>query len=237
MELSQRSNHVFFFIALISTIAFVNSEIRTWYIFPSTNGAACPSTNKCIILSHITENNYTLKSGSDIILLFLPGNHTLTASVTIMNLCSITLMSNKSLPRPVINCEQSAQFHLLSSSYIRIDGFSLNGCLNNTVSMVDEIIIKDSKMLGNRSFKEKVSVKALIVTGSTDIAVGNEFESFHNAIYLVKSSAYIANCSFMIGGALLVERCSNITIVHSTFTCYSNSTESRSCKGAVLLYF
>jgi hypothetical protein len=82
-------------------------------------------------------------------LLFLPGNHTLTTSVTVMNLSSIAMTSNKSLPRPVINCEQSAWFNLLSISYVRIDGLSLNRCFNNRVSIVDELIIKDSKMLGN----------------------------------------------------------------------------------------
>lgn len=145
MELSQRSSHIFFFVAL--SMVYVNSEIR-YIISPSTNGTACPSTNNCIILSHFSENNYTLKSGSDITLLFLPGNHTLTARMTVNNLSSITMMSNKSFPRPVINCEQSMQFHFLSSSYIRIDGLSLNGCCNNRVSMVDEFIIRTAKCWG-----------------------------------------------------------------------------------------
>ena len=145
MELSQRSSHIFFFVAL--SMVYVNSEIR-YIISPSTNGTACPSTNNCIILSHFSENNYTLKSGSDITLLFLPGNHTLTATLTVNNFSSITVMSNKSLPRPVINCEHSAQFHFLSSSYIRIDGLSLNGCCNNRVSMVDEFIIRTAKCWG-----------------------------------------------------------------------------------------
>ena len=241
MELSQRSKHIFFFVALSVTVAFVNSEFEigtgTWYILPSINGAACPSTNNCIILSYFSENNYTLKSGSDITLLFLPGNHTLTATLTVNNFSSIIMMSNKSLPRPVINCEHSAQFHFLSSSYIRIDGLSLNGCFDNRVSMVDEFLMKDSKMLGNL---RKASGRALTVTGSTIIAVGNKFESFQTAIYLLRSSAYIAHCSFMVGGALYVVNCRNITIAHSTFTCYSNNTAAgwQSCTKEVLtVYF
>ena len=167
MELSQRSSHILFLVAL--SVAFVNGEIR-YIILQSTNGAACPSTGNCIILSHFSGNNYILKSGSDITLLFLPGNHTLTARMTANNVFSLTMMSNKSLPRPVINCKHSAQFNFLSSSYVRIDGLNLNGCFNNRVFMIGEFIIKDSKMLGNL---RNVSEGALTVTGSKIIAIGN----------------------------------------------------------------
>ena len=166
MELSQRSKHIFFFIALSVALAKSEFEIGagTWYILPLTNGAVCPSADNCIILSQISENDYTLKSGSDITLFFLPGNHTLTAALTVNNFSSIIMMSNKSLPRPVINCEELAQFHFLSSSCVKIDGLSLNGCFDNRVSMVDEFIMKDSKMLGNL---RKASGRALTVTDSS----------------------------------------------------------------------
>ena len=79
----------------------------------------------------------------------------------------------------------------------------------------------------------KASEKALTVTDSTIKAVDNKFESFQSAIYLLRSSAYVAHCSFMIGGALCMVNCRNITIVHSTFTCYSDNTW-RSCTNEVL---
>ena len=235
MELSQRSSHILFLVAL--SVAFVNGEIR-YIILPSTNGAACPSTSNCIILSHISENDYTLKSGSDITLLFLPGNHTLTATLTVNNFSSIIMMSNKSLPRPVINCEHSAQFHFLSSSYVRIDGLNLNGCFNNRVFTVGEFIIKDSKMLGNL---RNVSEGALTVTGSKIIAIGNVFESFHSALRLLQSSAYITKCNFMNnraltkGGALYMKDCYNFTIEHSTFSFHAcNNISWNICTGAVM---
>ena len=227
-----RSSYIFFFVALNISIVFAESDIR--YILPSTNGATCPSTN-CIVLSHTAENNYTFISGSNSILLFLPGNHTLTASLTIQNLSSFMMIVNKGFLRPVINCEQSANFLFLSISHVRIDGLSLNGCFNNRVSMVDDLIIKDSTMMGNR----KVSGRAFVVTDSTIIATGSVFESFNEALYLLQSSAYISNCSFinnralMKGGALHIEDCYNITIEFSTFSFHACKIV-HSCTGAVL---
>jgi predicted outer membrane repeat protein len=103
--------------------------------------------------------------------------------------------------------------------------------------MVDEFTIKDSKMLGNL---RNASEGALTVTGSTIIAVASAFESFHKAISLLQSSAYITNCHFknnraiMKGGALFVKNCFNITIAHSTFSLHACNIVRRSCTGAVL---
>jgi predicted outer membrane repeat protein len=169
-------------------------------------------------------------------LLFLPGNHTLTSSLTIKNLSSFVMIASKHLPRPVINCKQQAMFRLISITHVRIDGLSLNGCLNN-ISMVDEFIMEDSIMLGNRN----ASRRALFVTDSSIIVVESHFESFSEAIYLLQSSSRISRCTFSNntaltkGGALalrIAERC-NITIEHSTFSFHTCYTE-HSCEGAVL---
>ena len=173
MEL--RSYIIFVFVAL--NLEFTTSDIR--YILPSTKAATCPSANNCFILSHVAENNFTWMSGLNTTLLFMPGNHTLTSSLTIKNLSSFVMIANKHLPRPVINCEQQAMFSFISITHVRIDGVSLNGCLNK-VSMINEFIMKDIIMLGHRN----ASRRALFVKDSSIIVVGSQFESFNEAIYI-----------------------------------------------------
>ena len=230
MEL--RSYIIFVFVAL--NLEFTTSDIR--YILPSTKAATCPSANNCFILSHVAENNFTWISGLNTTLLFMPGNHTLTSSLTIKNLSSFVMIANKHLPRPVINCEQQSMFSFISIAYIRIDGLSLNGCLNE-VSMINEFIMKDIIMLGHRN----ASRRALFVKDSSIIVVGSQFESFNEAIYLLQSSSRISHCTFSNntaltkGGALRIEDRCNITIEHSTFsfhTCY----RVHSCEAGAVLY-
>ena len=217
---------------IILILGFVDCCIS--YVLTSTkfNETVCPSTSKCTILSHVG-NNSTLLSGSNITLLFLPGNHTLVSSLTIKNLSSFTMMSIKGLPRPVIDCEQFANFHLLSISYVKIDGLSLNGCFNNSISMIDEFIIKDSIMLGKRN----ASGGALLVTGSKILIFGNLFESFRRALHLSQSTGWIRSCTFMNntekGGALHIAK-SNITIEYSIFSFHT--CDIYKCSG-VAMYF
>ena len=68
-------SYIFVFVAL-SYLDFTTSDIR--YILPSTKAATCPSANNCFTLSHVAENSFTLISGLNTTLLFMPGNHTLT---------------------------------------------------------------------------------------------------------------------------------------------------------------
>ena len=209
-------SYIFVFVAL-SYLDFTTSDIR--YILPSTETTTCPSANNCFVLSHVAENSFTLISGLNTTLLFLPGNHTLTSSLIIMNLSSFVIIANKHLPRPVINCEQQAMFSFISIIHVRIDGLSLNGCLNK-VSMINEFIMEDSIMLGNRN----ASRRALFVIHSSITIVRSQFESFTEAIYLLQSSSRISHCTFsdnialMKGGALRIEDWCNITIEHSTFS-------------------
>ena len=113
-----RRSYTFIFVAL-SLLDFAKSDIR--YILPSTEAATCPSTSasNCFVLAHIAENDFTLISGLNTTLLFLPGTHTLTSTLTVKNLSSFTMITNKHLPRPVINCEQQAIFRLISITYVK----------------------------------------------------------------------------------------------------------------------
>ena len=224
-------SYIFVFVAL-SYLDFTTCDIG--YILPSTETATCPSANNCFILSHVAENNFTLISGLNTTLLFMPGNHTLTSNLTIKNLSSFVMIANKHLPRPVINCEQQAMFYFISIAHVRIDGLSLNGCLNE-VSMINEFIMKDSIMLGSRN----ASRRALFVKDSSIIVVGSQFESFTEALYLLQSSSRISHCTFSNntaltnGGALSLKDWCNITIEHSTFSFHACYTV-HSCRGAVL---
>ena len=224
-------SYIFVFVAL-SYLDFATSDVR--YVLPSAKAATCPSANNCFILSHVAENSFTLISGLNTTLLFLPGNHTLTSSLMISNLSSFVMIANKHLPRPVINCEQQAMFCFISIAYVRINGISLNGCLNN-ISLVDEFIMEDRIILGNRI----ASRRALFVIDSSIRVVGSQFESSTEVIYLLQSSSRISHCTFSNntaltkGEALHIGDWCNITIEHSTFffhACYT----VRSCEGAVL---
>ena len=208
-------SYIFVFVAL-SYLDFATSDVR--YVLPSAKAATCPSANNCFILSHVAENSFTLISGLNTTLLFLPGNHTLTSSLMISNLSSFMMIADKHLPRPVINCEHLAIFCLTSIAHVRINGLRFNGCLNN-ISMVDEFIMEDSIMLGNGN----ASRRALFVIDSSITVVGSQFEFFTEAIYLLQSSSHISHCTFfnntalMKGGALHIDDWCNITIEHSIF--------------------
>ena len=217
---------------LIFILGFADCHIS--YIVPSdsTNRTIlCPPTSytgNCIIMlfSQVGENLTVLSESNDVTLLFLPGNHTLKASVTIKSLSSFTMMSNRGLPRPVIKCEKSTNFHFLSISYVKIDGISIIGCLNNRISMIDEFIISNSTMQPDADIN--LLGRAMIVKRSTFLAVESLFGSFYSAIYLSLSSATITNCTFRnnhadgfrnaYGGALFIDNGHNITIEYSTFS-------------------
>ena len=225
-----RSSYI---IVIFVAVSFVDCDIH--YILPSTNGTVCPSTYNCIILSHIGGNSSVI-SGLNTTFLFQPGNHTLTSSLTIQSLSSFQMIANEGLPRPVINCEQFAHFHLLYTSYVKIDGLSLNGCFDNRISMIDKFVIKDSTMLGNTN----VSGRAMVVTKSTILAIGTLFESFIGAISLSLSSVWIIKCTFVNnsalknGGALHIEDRCNITVEYSSFSFHTCDVYNLKCLGAVM---
>lgn len=177
-------------VLLTAILYIVSIECEVIYILPLLSRAGCPaseSTNyKCMFLSQISNrsiDNISHTCRSDTTLIFLPGKHILTSSLTIKHCSYFTMESSTGTSqRPVISCQLLSSFQFISINSAFINGLKFTGCLQNTVFKADKFTIKDSIFVG----KHLLPGRAITVTQSYMHVIRSSFHFFNSPSHQIK---------------------------------------------------
>ena len=231
-------------ICIAVTVSFVNADI--YYVLPSSE-IRCPSNCDCVVLSEIDDDFIKSSSSLNVSLLLFPGNHTLSSNLTVTDTSYFSVQSSghhslrDGSPKPEIYCELYTRLRFLNITHVKIDGLTINKCLENDILMVDEFEVDNTDFFGDDVLKGR----ALVVEESTMFLTGSNFQLFTGlttggAIFFLGGSAFISNCTFIRnsaskGGGVYVKKSLNTSIINSTFTEHPYICRTKSeCNGGAL---
>ena len=98
-------DQLFFTSVFILPALLVSIECATFYISPSTSDTSCTSVNSCMTLSQIASSSSVTRSGSNLTIILMPGNHTLNISnFTVTGIHYFSMKSSDEYSKHMINC-------------------------------------------------------------------------------------------------------------------------------------
>ena len=194
---------------------------EVYYITPSLS-LSCPE-QPCLTLSQfVTDSRNSL--GSNVTLLFLPGNHDLQSELLVINITEVHMFSHSDFPKQMINisCRQFARLLFENVYLVHMSHLSFTGCGGNEVKLVSHFILTDSSFIGQGNISgtalEIVQTTASIIKSSFTF---NSHGSYRGPIGLLHSlriqyPASRHSVYALVGGALIVAQ-SNVNITDSIF--------------------
>lgn len=180
----------------------------------STTVEVCNGT--CLTLSDFAANiSHPSYPYSNISLIFLPGMHYLTLSMSISNADGFKIsMSSESTTAQIV-CRKSSHIHFNNSQYISISNLEFIGCGGNQVKYVAQFIVEDTKFND-----QNIGGTALEITGTATQVINCTFIFNRNGEYkhLMVSIGvrFLFTKTGLAGGAIVATSC-RITIIQSRF--------------------
>ena len=133
--------------ALLLTLIFLGlcqkSESASYQVSP-TQSQRCSGTQRCITLSGLS----TLSPTKDVnvMLMILPGNHSLNTNLSFSNLINFTMYSES---MATVICEPSVLISIESIERVFIQKLIFIGCGGNLVRSIDNFILQDITFKGH----------------------------------------------------------------------------------------
>ena len=226
---------------------------RVYHITPSP-AVQCPTGESCLTLSVLAASMSTYFH-SNMTLVFLEGSHTLDSELSISDSTFLKVSSNH--PNSTdITCESSASLSFVNITRVQIDNLHFVRC-HGLVQSVKHFILEDTSFYGadstaigysalelvntNGSITRSCftsntmgSYKTSLVQPSVSARVGGALTMTEGNVF-VEGSHFVDN-SAEYGGAIFLERHSNMTIQNSLFVNNSvvlGSTDTH-CYGGAL---
>ena len=130
---------------LILSLALVQcSNKNKFYIAPSIPNDSCP-VHTCIILSEFSHHQMDSIANGNLTLIFLAGNYTLNASLTIANLSGLNIIPYESQKISEISvnisCEGSVRLEFNAIQSILFHGIQVAGCEHFVFKYVEILIL------------------------------------------------------------------------------------------------
>ena len=221
---------------LVICISFACGTV--YHITPSQDASSCP-LQSCMDLSELAATiDFSSENGTNITLLFLPGNHGLDCELVLTNSKNIYITKASSNETVCIECNDKTGRVVISNvTEVLFEGLLFVGCGGNILfSMVDNFKIISCAFKGVAG-----GSTALILNGTTAIinmcifinnTDGTEWwldYAYHKvggAIIVSNSNVWVNGTQFEgnsaeLGGALFIERGSYVSIQNSLFQFHS----------------
>ena len=165
---------------------------------------ATDNCSACVTLSQLAANAAFL---SNTTLIFLPGSHSLSATLNITDIDRVSIITSNSTVE--ITCELSTGFSIENVQYTLINNLEFIGCGSNYIKNVTEFILQDVVFEGKG---ESGTVLELIETTAT--ITNSMFISNTHGMFRGNDSLH--SNDFWAGGAIIATH-SKITIKNSVF--------------------
>ena len=232
---------VFLVLLLCFIVTFQGQELEAVYVVPESSPNRSFDGEPCITLSEFAANN--LKSVEQLLLVFMPGYHTLDSDIYIVNVSRLSLILSddySSSEMASITCQHNTRFYFEHIGSVVIGNLTFLGCGNNKVLSCDRLTVEGSTFIGHNesgTALEIIKTSACIINKCSFVSntVGNYrglfkdpfnssvfgFAYIGGALITYQSHAIIANALFEgnraeLGGAIFVIA-SNVTIINSVF--------------------
>lgn len=204
----------------------------------------------CLTLSTLVANINNYSDSNDTTLIFLAGNHILNSSLSISDITFLRLLTNFS-EISTISCSDGAHMKFVHAAQIEIHNLNFIGC-SSLLQSVEQFILKDSSFHGTSSYHSALKLNQIYAANIINSSftfnshdnnmVATYRESIDSiissrgggALAISESNLEIYRSQFIgntaqLGGAMFIERNSNITINDSLFAdnsagpCYGSS--------------
>ena len=182
--------------AIIVHDAAVHSSVYHAAICALNQSVTCMTLEQLAVSSPVT---LTATKVDNLTIVLSPGTHNLNATnFSTYGIPYVSMTSSAETGDSRINCYGSARFMFKLNTLVHISGLALSGCLDNEVDEVEEFIVEDCRLTGDR----EQSGRALVVVNSTVHIARSDFRSFYaencrgGAIYCSMSSIIISECTF-----------------------------------------
>ena len=183
---------LFTLLLILCSLHEAASEI--YYII--TNSANDICTGSCLTLSEFAAiSSHCLYS--NITLVFLPGTHYLTVSLTLSNVDNFIMKSENSTVAQ-IKCTSDSHIYFSKSQCIHITNLEFIGCGGNQVKNVEEFVVEDTILKG-----EENSGTALEITETAAWIINSIFVSNKRGSYRKSVIDFSGTNSGFIGGAII----------------------------------
>ena len=186
-------------------------DYEVYYIAPESP-SVCP-VHSCPTLSDFVMST---KINSSIIVVFLPGDHTLNSTVYITNITRFSMISNAKLQKPVITCQYNTSFVFDKVGQVAIQQLMFVGCGNNRVMFCPHFLVANSTFFGQSgsgTALEMINTTASVFSSSFEF---NTIGSYRGPVGIVRYWNLTENTFAYIGGALIANY-SNLTLVACYF--------------------
>ena len=205
------------FVIVVVSLHLKFGKSQIVYISPSQ--AECTLHYKpCLLLNQLAKDTLQIVN---ITVIFLPGNHVLSHTLSFSNILRLSLFSTLSLHREChLICQQNSAVHFSNVSHVWIRGIKLFGCGNNYVRMVKQFFIENCTFYGQNDSGTALKIKESHVNITDSKFILNTVGS------CVKATIPLSppKCMFvLVGGAIYVMEYSYLTVANSYFE--SNGAE------------
>ena len=132
---------------LLAILPMVTSE--PVYIKPVDNSLCPDETSQCMTLTKYATSRHNTPS-SNTTLLLLPGNHSLNANLTIVNIAELAIITDERNVSVRVTCTQMVKFQFQNVSKLHMRGLQLIGCTDNYFTMVDDFLFENCEIHGQK---------------------------------------------------------------------------------------
>ena len=183
------------------------SQGEVVYISPSPS-CFVNKPNLCLSLDELATNTSWFESNTTLI--FLPGNHILSIEFSIINIGSLSLLTESSLEhsslRSVVTCQWNASFYIHGVIYISASGLKLVGCRLCAI-LVKQLLIKSMTFQGENDSGTAIELITTNANFTNSAFIYNRIGKCILVIYDHQQNIMIAT---LVGGAIFATNYSNI---------------------------
>ena len=219
------------YLFLLLSVYVCYAYSQTHYYIKSLPNDFCPS-NTCITLSQFvanSNNHCSSWSGTNISLVFLPGNHSLSGELSLGCANNFSMVKEgQGNETVVIECpSESSRFGISDTIFVSVLGLHFVGCGGNRITQVEQLVIKDCIFKG---MEGRGTALVLNEVASVEIFNGSFISNSHGIMFEHPSITQYSspqhildyvylerNPSLTTGGALYVAF-SHVSITDSKIT-------------------
>ena len=180
------------------------------YIVPKTNSSC--NADSCLTFSQLADSS-TSYANENTTLFIVGGSHYLDREIAVSNVVAIAMIGINSS----ITCSGLAKFTFAGIGHVHIDGLTFIGCGDNSVTMVDQLIIEHAIFLGRNNSRSSILISGTNAAIIESVFLSNTIGSCRTNVKLfrylevVSSTDFLASsCTATVGGALIISNSSLI---------------------------
>ena len=217
MKLSRGLSLLLLRLLLLAALSNSQQQVRGDVIYIRPQGdITCPPDQSCLTLMQYANSPRLV--GSNVTLVMLPGNHDLSAQLSVSQIATfIMVASYNDTSSPTVTCSGSGRMALNDIQDVRIIRVTFVRCGGNTADSVDNLLLENSHFMG--ATPQTTDTRgAWTVTMSANLMMKN-----------CTFTENIATGTFRKGGAMSIDGVKNLTVQGCSFM---NNQVSRDSSGA-----